>query len=59
MRVMLKDESHSEHNANLSPSSLRLMESQLESETCIFFFFVDGDVAVFQNVHKANVFNIW
>ena len=56
--VMLEDELHSEHTANLSPFSLRLMESQLDSETCIFFFFADRDVAVFQNVQKANVYNV-
>ena len=27
---------HSEHNANLSPFSLCLMESELESDTCFF-----------------------
>ena len=55
---MLKDKLHSEHTENLSPVSLRLMESQLESETCTFFFFAYGDVAVCQNVQKAYVYNV-
>ena len=51
--MMLKDELHSEHNANLSPFSLRLMESQLESETCIF-----SSLRTAMYVQKANVYNV-
>ena len=62
---------HSEHHANLSPFSQRLMESSIEAiylssyewkvslqVTLDFFFFVDVDVAVFSTCSESYVITI-
>ena len=55
---MLKDELHSEHTANLSPFLTTLDGKSAWKWDLYFFFFADGDVEVFQNVQKANVYNV-